>query len=663
MRKVIVILSLVLVLAGGAVCADEIDKARAFIKISDYANAVAVLHKLAQQQPTNVEVRYLMAKAFAECPQDLQLPGTVSVGRNNAQRVAYQLKIMAKIGPKGRSRLIEMIDKEGPKLVIHAVKIAGEEKMTDAIEAIIAFTRRTDGAPNEWFASRGAAALSQIGGVKAAGAIHKMIGGDFSRSINFNSGVNLGHGRAPRRNILLVDLYLQALDDVELVKLASEEKDAKLLHRLLRLKEASANVHVAVFSRRELPMSLRLSAMRQLPSNKAKAVRGLAATIVKVIEKDPAAATLRPTIASRIQSWAPEQAVGLAETVLRGGRPTRYDESMLRIFAAAKGNRATNLLMDMLKAKCDSKRYERWQVSRHAVWTALRRKLSDDALVEAALLMAQPTPKWRSPSSHFAHWIKQESGLSAPLRTRVLERLSGSADVEERRCAVYGLASLPDKSAIKHYWSLAGDDDEKILEHATTGLVNMGIKGALSPEELLKIVAQVQPRHVSRLLKALIRRPKKEYADVFIAALKDAVNPKTKVSYHTSRANGETLAAAVEFFNALPDQRATDLFTSTFFRSSSTNIQDRIARAVRKCSTDLKPVRKQLVGGLSHKNIIVRRNCAIALKILGDASVIPALAKAARRATTTSERAEFDAAIREIVCPAEKAAKPAKART
>lgn len=658
MRKVIVILSLVLVLAGGQVCADEIEKAKAFIKIADYANAVAVLHKLAQQQPTNIEVRYLMAKAFAECPQQLLLPGSISVGRSNEQRATYQLKIMTKIGPKGRLRLIKMIGKESPRLVTHAVKIAGEEKMTDAIEAIVAFTRRTDGAPNEWFASRGAAALSRIGGAKAAGAIHKMIGGDFNRSVNFNSGVNLGRGRAPRRNILLVDLYLRALDDAELIKLASEEKDAKLLHRLLRLKEAPANVHVAVFSRRELPMSLRLSAMRQLPSNKAKAVRGLAATVVKVIEKDPAAATLRPIIASRIQSWAPEQAADLAEAALRRGRPARHDGSMLRILAAAKGDSATNLLMDMLKAKCDSKRYERWQVSRQVVWTALRQKLSDDALVEAALLMAQPTPKWRSPSSYFAHWIKRESGLSAPLRTRVLERLSGSADVEERRCAVYGLASLPDKPAIKHYWSLAGDDDEKIRKHATAGLVNMGIKGALTPEELLKIVAQVQPQHVSRLLKALVRRPKKEYTDVFIAALKDAVNPKTEVSYRTSQANGETLAAAVEFFDAFPDQRATDLFTSTFFRSSSINIQDRLAKAVRKCSTDLKPVRKRLVDGLSHENVIVRRKCAIALRTLGDASVIPALAKAARRATNTSERAEFDAAIREIVCPAKEAAKP-----
>jgi len=152
--------------------ADPTD-AKRLVETGNDAAALARLLELSKADPENVEVRLLMAQALAKCDPKLKIPGLQSVGTNNAERAAYQLQILVRLGDAGSAALCKAISNGEEPLASMAIETAGNAGLKETVAAIRAFLKQGDEPPDA--GAQAVRALARIGGRPALDAIKSYV--------------------------------------------------------------------------------------------------------------------------------------------------------------------------------------------------------------------------------------------------------------------------------------------------------------------------------------------------------------------------------------------------------------------------------------------------------------------------------------------------------
>jgi hypothetical protein len=617
----------------GLAVAGELEQARAFVKIGDYANAVVALHKLTLREPTNVTARRLLARAFVECSLDLHL-ADIRVGKDNRERAAYQLEILTRLGEEGRDALIACITEGDGKLAPLAVEIAGKKRVTEAVDAIIAFGHNEK--PIEKFVSKpvSAEALAQIGGPKAVAALKAM----------------LLAGPHPQFRAGVIEAYVDAVNAEGLLQLALESKAKDVLAAVVKGTSHPAPVYAAVAGRKDVELKTRATAFSRLAASKEWPAKKRAEVIVAAMKDDLAATKLRPHAINVLRKLDPAQAAELVVAQLEDPESGPVQPEHFKLLAAAGGQGLTELLLRILEEKVDREKSTRWAaLDRGLVWQTLgRRGVKGHQLVRAAKLMVMPEPSTdgrRVRPQPLSSWIPYRSGLNKKAQATLIALLLKDEDASIRLQALYAVRALPPAVGVKHVRAATKDDDEKVRKLAQGMMMDYAGEGLLKPDELAPIIESQASYRISPMLKNLARKKRKADADIFLKALER----KDATSYNI-------VAPAALYFAAVPDPRAakplTALLTGKNRLHSSNSTQ--VAKAIKVCMKDRAALLKELVAGVEEGPDTTRRSCVAALRVLGDKSVVSALAKAAKETKSYHLRQEIQAAIAELLTREEK---------
>jgi hypothetical protein len=623
----VLVAAMVAALAGAA-AAGEIEQARSFVKIGDYANAVLVLHKLTLREPANVTARQLLARAFVESPHELHL-ADIRVGSSNRDRAVYQLEILAKLGEEGRTGLVACIADGGSKLAPLAVEVAGTRRVGEALDAIVAFGQ-TEEPPQKGHATPlSATALARIGGQRAVAALRAML--DAGPHERFRAGV--------------IGAYVDAVDADGLLRLARESRAEDVIARVVKDKEQhAAPVYAAILGRDDLSAPLRAAAMGRLAAAKDWAAEKRA-DVIFAATRGKDAATLRSPAIDALRTLDRDKAAELAVAELEAPNGGKINPKHVELLAAGGGQGVTDLLLRILEEKTNRDTYARWaSIDRRVVWKTLGlRGVKGAELVRAAKLMVKPEFRAKGRPTRgeaLSTWINYRSGLSKKAQAILVAHLVKDDDPGVRLQALYACRSLPGKVGVRHAQALADDKDEKVRRLAGEMLMNYAGEGLLQGAEIMAIVESTRGYRLSPVLKNLVRQKRKADAPLFLKILER----DDRTSHYIAR-------PAADYFRAVPDPRAAEPLMKLLTDKQQLHSGDIpvVAAALRACANDRAELTEKVLAGLKSDESSVRQTSAIALRHLGDKSCLAALGRAAKAEKSHHVRSEIDRTIREIL--------------
>ena len=603
-----------LALIGAAWCAD-LTKAKRLLQIGDSAGALAELHGLAQAQPEHAEARLLIARAFAQCPFDLQMPGTVAVGRSNRERALYQLGILAKLGPAGQKLLLDSIA-GGGKLAPLAMSAAGTEKLSAAVVPLgRVLDRKTLDAGT---ANTAISALVQIGGPRAAAVIKKMLDRETDK----------------RRRRWLAARYLGCLAEKDLVKLAQTCQDGAVLQELAYRRSGVPDAAwVALARRRGLEPSQRRRALDRL-SRMAEAQPAAYVGLLEELLKDPSD-DVRWAATERLARAAPPKAIGPLVAALATRKRAGHALTALRNM---KSQAVVAPMMKVLEQKCDLKKSRSWHVNRGQVYQVIVGSGADgEVLLRAVRLMLTPDPSqtgaYRPPHGRPRLHLPR---LPSDKLARVVAALVKDTDPNVRHAAARALTDLEPKAALDSAFKLCRDKDAEVRRYAERAILHHARAGHVAPARLGALLNSDDGYVLRTTAQMLAVKPDKAVRNEMLALLKDG-----KRSPH---AMGEL----ARFFAALPDPRAADPLAAALLSERPPAPVDALATALKTCAKDLPAAARRVAGGLKHKSSLVRRNAITALGVLGDPSVLPDLVDAAGSVQSSAEKRLIKEAMRAL---------------
>jgi hypothetical protein len=218
-------------------------------------------------------------------------------------------------------------------------------------------------------------------------------------------------------------------------------------------------------------------------------------------------------------------------------------------------------------------------------------------------------------------------------RPGIVEAMGKSEDPAVRCASLWFLCALVGKPGFKTAaWLQDGltpfldDKDLSVRREAARRLLDAGKLPALGPAMLTKMVQCGDPGVVGAVAGALAANPSK-----------DGVAPMLELLSHAKQRE-PVMPQVVKFFTEAPDRRAADPLAEYLLTDNPVADPERLAEAVRLCAADVPAAAKRIAAGLQHPSADVRKRAAIALGVLGDKSVLPSMAEAARDATRQDER-------------------------
>ncbi len=604
-----------LAMLAGAAFAADVDKAEKLVRIGDYAAAVAQLHTILTAEPENVDARLLMARAFAECRYDLQLPGAVKLGRRNLERALYQLNILAKLGAKGEKALVEAIG-QSARLRYPAVLTAGSAKLVSAVPALAKVLDSPDAEENT--SNAAVNALVQIRTPAAVTAIKKHLDGAQDRN----------------RKQWLTARYLDCLDEGAVVELAKATKDQEILRQLSYRRSLPQGGWLALVRRTDLSDDRRTRALDRL-QNMAKTEKEKYVGLLEELLRDKSD-EVRWAAEARMAGTAPERA--MKPLIARLAREQKHAHDAFRTLLNMKNAAVIEPMLKVLGDKCDEKRYKTWWISRDRAYSVIvSAGAKDEPLVRAVRLMLQPDPA--SPRFH-------RPGYRPPLNlprsipkgelANVVSALLADEKEDVRLAAARALQSLPTDDLLKLAPKALGDKNAGVQAQAGRAVVLRARREPVAPKHLIPLLKIGDSFVVRESASLLAAKPDKAALEAMLALLND---PKRR---------GDAMSHLVAYFTAVPDARAVKPLATVVVSDRPPSPVEPIAKALRKCAKDIPPVAKQIAQGLKHKSEYVRRNVVTALKALDDISVVDELGEALDKAKSTYERNMIKDALRSL---------------
>jgi len=619
--------------------------AKRLVEIGDYAQALPKLLELSKTDPENVEVRLLMAQAFAECGQALEVPGLQSVGKNNAERAAYHLQVLAKLGDDGGGALCKAIADGDEHLAPLAVEAAGNVGMEEAIDAIGAFLKRTHA--NDASEKKAITALTRIGGNRAADLIQRRM--DYTAN--------------PSRRNRLAETCVRCYDSEGRIKLAGKTTDRKLLHALIRLSRSlpDAVELLTIIAQREdlnpeMTAWVRLRAVSELwrlapeavitpladlsvdasQSVQRECLDRLRSALGSVASRDKAqhvalleelskhkSPAARWLAMEQLVAAAPEKAVA---PLCNAIKDRAKGKSAVKMLERTKSRKALKTLFEVLEALSDPKRSKDWPVARDSVCAAvIACGAKSDELLRAIRLMDKPGPAGeRYRLRDFFDRVKSQrpeeleafvAGLMADKNARLREY-----------GATHGLPLLPIAARVKLALTIINNENADTRMHAFQTLREGNRLGLVKADVLIPLLRSEHKGVVRGVAQALSKKPAKTASKAMFELLKDSTRSKY------------AMRELAMFFEKVPDKRAADAFTWEIVSKSPAAPVETLAKAVKACSSDLPASAKEIARALQDEAHSVRMNAVKALGILADKSVLPDLFKALRKATSSREK-------------------------
>jgi HEAT repeat protein len=594
--------------------AAELEKVKALMKIGDYAAAVSQLGSAVQADPTHVEARLLMARAFAESPAQLSMPGNVAVGQNNLDRAAYQLGIVLQLGDKGQAAVFELIRPGNDKLTPLAIRVVGQRRVAAAAAPLTKMLEHPD-TPQEQAQSL-IWALAALRTEDAAKAVLK----HYNQQKDANERRRLAHQ------------VVDALDEAGRAKLAESTEDPLLLNRLVQIGGAEAEaVQLALLKRADLDEKLRLQALRRL-AVAHRAEKAKLAGLMRGFVKDPSEA-VRTGAILELAKAEPETSGKLLIDLLASKKRDSVQEAfraLRELPVAAK----VETLLKLLQAKNDPERYQDWPlVRRDDVYGELiRSDIDEKTLLRVVQLMLQPDPsqpKERGGRAVKIPWMKREQFAV------VLPMLAKHEDVTVRAQVFQYLISQAHEEAIPLALEAVRDPDKSVSTAAGRALLMFERRGKIPAEKLVPVIECKDTWVQQSVIRLLTQKAAETAAEPMLALLKD----KERAA--------PVMAELAGYFKEHPSEDAAAAFFAAIILEKPPAPVDTLAAALAKCVPNKADTAKDMAMALKHKSSAVRGNAARALMALGEAVILPELEEAARKATG-HERRIIDFAIKDL---------------
>lgn len=610
-----IMLSVLCVMCSTAGAA-SLDKARVLMRISDYAAAVSQLGSIVQADPTHAEARLLMARAFAESPMPLSMPGNVEVGKNNYDRAVYQLGIVLKLGDEGQAAVFALIRPGHDKLTPLAIRVVGQSRVAAAVAPLTKMLKHPDTQTEQ--AQSLIWALAAIRTEDAAKAVLKHY--------------NQQKDEADRRR--LAQQVIDALDAAGRAKLAEGTEDPLLLYRLVQIDGAEAEaVQLALLKRADLDEKLRLRALRQL-AHAHRADKAARAGLMRGFVKDPSEAVRTQAILELVKA-EPETSGKLLIDVL-ASEDRNVVQNALRTLRDLPAAAKVEPLLELLQAKNDPERHQNWpSVGRNDIYSELvRSDIDEKTLIRAVQLMLQPDPsqpKDRGGRAVTIPWMTREQFAT------VLPRLAKHEDAQVRTQAFQNLNSLAPEKAIPLALEAVRDPDKGVSMAAGRALLALERRGLIPAEKLMPLVACKATWVQQSVIRLLTQKAAAgEVAEPMLALLKD----KERAA--------PVMAELAGYFAKHPSEDAASAFFAAIILEKPPAPAETLAAALAKCVPNKADTAKDMAMALKHQSSTVRSHAAKALIVLGESVVLPELEEAARKAKDQYERRVLNRAIRAL---------------
>ena len=604
----------VLAVSVPAVAAD-LTRAKQLVQIGDYAQAVGLLHELAVKDPMNVEVRLLMARAFAACEVDLKMPGKVDVGQSNGDRALYQLRILAKLGEVGQKRLIGEIS-GGGNLALPAVRAAASARLEAAVPAISATLEKRHA--DTRFVSAAESALQRIGGSKAAKALRKQIGRE----------------KDPRRALRLAEAYLRSLDGAALVEFARTSKDEPILGRLASFcPDVPAAPLFALAGRTDLPARFRLMAIHGL-RRAAKAddpeQRKLLATLCTDKSDE-----VRWLATQRLAAVAPDEAV---KPVIAAMKEKDHSYTALQMVREMKGEALVDELAKVIEELSDKEKRKNWKVDRDAVFRALIAAGADRPTLTRIVRQMVRTDFEHAASPERLPLHAKLPDLPREHFVAVVKELLGDKELIVRGAAIRALrasSDVSDATSLELAKSVLNDKEAHIRRTAAHIILNVARRDKDATKDLILLLKSDESYIFASAIQILAKRREKA-----------ATKPMLKLFDNEDLAR-EVRDALTDFFAAVPDKAAVEPLLAELRREQPRVSVRRLAPAIKACAKGglAAATANEIAKSLKSKCANVRVNAATALRVLGHKCVLDALVRAEPAATSPTERQTIRRAI------------------
>lgn len=631
--------------------------AKRLVEIGAYAQALPILRDLAEAEPENVEVRLLMARSFAECGLALEVPGLQSVGKSNAERAIYQLQVVAKLGDAGKAALREAIADVDSPLALPAIEAAGAAGTKGLTDVIGAYLKRCDqGGGSE---KKVIEALVKIGGNEAADVIKELMKNTFDR----------------RRKSDLAGKCASCYDPEGLIKQAGETTDQGLLNAIVQRARRTrvAEEVLTVVTERDFSGSkslervkgsatselqqvapekvlkplveLCVGASEAVVRNNLERIRRALDTIadrnskryVELLEElsKAKAPAVRQHAASRLVEVAPEKAVAPLCVALKTPEESSKVLAMLR---RTKSRKALPALLELMEAKSDPKRTEKWPVQRWDVCCAIIEcQANGEELVRTLRLLEKPHPterRRRSELESFFNLVKEKN--TKGLEEFVAVLLVDKEENYRRYGAALGLPRVLMAGRVRLALNATHNADSTIRMCALQVIRDGDLVEAIKIDELAKLLDSEHKDVMREAANLLSRKPPEVVSKHLFDLLKDSKRAKY------------VMPELATFFEKSPDKRAADAFVWEIVSSAPTASIDTLAKAVKACSADLTASAKEIARALQDESLSVRINAAKALEVLKDKAVLPDLYKALGKTTSSREKNLLSRLIRTL---------------
>jgi len=631
--------------------------AKRLVEIGDYAQALPKLLELSKAEPENIEVRLLMARSFAECGQELAIPGLQSVGTKNTERAVYQFQVLAKLGDEGQAMLRKVITDGDKRLAPLAVEAAGHAGSESAIDAIGGFLKRAGfGSKDE---STAVSALVAIGGNKAA-AVIKM---------------RLERTTDTRNSYRLAKTAVLCYDSAGRLKLARETTNQKLLYALVHSAKAvpDAETTLTILIRRDYPdaemgRSVQLRAASELwqiaPEAVIEPLAALCAEGSAPFQKDCRdrlksalgfierrdqvrfLVLLEKLTAHEVSSvrwfateWllraAPEKAVVPLCKALDDPTKARNAVWMLQ---RTKSRRALGSLFEALEARTDPDRFKTWAPTREQLCSAIIGcGAKSGELVRTIRLMMKPNPDAHERSYRMQDFFARVASVSPGEQEGFVAALLADKNADLRRHgAVNGLQRVPIGKRVELAQVVINDPEQNVRTQAIRALREGDRLGLLKADKLIPLLRSDHKDVVRWAAQALSKEPAKAASKAMFELLKDSTRSKY------------AMRELAMFFEKVPDKRAADAFAWEIVSKSPAVPVETLAKAVKACAADLPASAKEIARALQDKAHGVRMNAVKALGILADKSVLPDVFKALRKAASSREKRALNRLIESL---------------
>ncbi|MCG3181067.1 MAG: hypothetical protein BIFFINMI_03436 [Phycisphaerae bacterium] len=671
-RKVF-LAGIALTVFAGVARADELVDATKLMEIGDHAAALVKLDAAVRANPTNGQVRLLMARCFADCRFNLELVGAARVGVNNAERAMYELGILANLGKEGTDLLIRTISDPDARLARLAITTVANIRLASAVEALADVVDR-EARSKEWTAAwqkqayfgwtttppgappvavAAVEALSKIGGERAGAAIlgHVTTRPDEPQDVwlagKYVPCVAPAEAGATIRRLIdvagerakptLRSMYLSVLDAEGMTRACREEKDAALLRMMCSNGNIPQAGLQALALRTDLPEADRLSAINllrwgvQLAAG-VKRDRQLMVECMVALTQDKSEA-IRWTAACQLADLDVPKAVPQLVASLTGDHAR---EAIYKL-KESKCPAALQPLLVVLADMTDADKQARYKTNAEAVFdAAVASGAEGETLYQAVKLLMTAAG---SNTTDLRGRVPVGSLPSSALPT-IIDRLLAENDVNFRRAGAWRLGALPPAERVARAERAMLDKDPEVHRSACQQMLGLVQSGQAECSRIAVLLQSDDEGLFKQTASVLAEKGDKAVADAFLTLTRD---PKRASS---------VMSSILAYFARNPDSRAVGYLTGVILDENfiwDRSFMEVAAKGVKGGATDLPAAAKTIAQGLTSKSSRVRDHVAIALRVIGDKSVLEQLQEAARKADPRSaERKTIQDAIRAL---------------